>query len=146
VSNIFLPYVLILRRRVSAVSKDEASCFETRSPSAPQHEANTKHTRGRNALSGVNPPDSLLALPRFALLERWKSKWPTMFRAAALIRSGLEFARNVGERDREVKQGYLRHFSNALQPVMAGLVPAIHVLTMVRLNSWMPGSRPGMTK
>jgi hypothetical protein len=29
--------------------------------------------------------------------------------------------------------------------VMAGLVPAIHVFAWVK-NSWMPGTRPGMTK
>ena len=28
---------------------------------------------------------------------------------------------------------------------MAGLVPAIHVFTR-RLKTWMPGTRPGMTK
>jgi len=28
--------------------------------------------------------------------------------------------------------------------VMAGLVPAIHVFLFCR-NSWMPGTRPGMT-
>jgi hypothetical protein len=30
--------------------------------------------------------------------------------------------------------------------VMAGLVPAIHVFTMLRQSkTWMPGTRPGMT-
>ena len=30
-------------------------------------------------------------------------------------------------------------------PVMAGLVPAIHVLCQAR-KTWMPGMKPGMTK
>jgi hypothetical protein len=29
---------------------------------------------------------------------------------------------------------------------MAGLVPAIHVFEMPRSKTWMPGTRPGMTK
>jgi hypothetical protein len=28
---------------------------------------------------------------------------------------------------------------------MAGLVPAIHVFSLLQENSWMPGTRPGMT-
>jgi hypothetical protein len=28
--------------------------------------------------------------------------------------------------------------------VMAGLVPAIHVFGLVKLKTWMPGTRPGM--
>ena len=30
--------------------------------------------------------------------------------------------------------------------VMAGLVPAIHVLLSAAAKTWMPGTRPGMTK
>jgi hypothetical protein len=30
--------------------------------------------------------------------------------------------------------------------VMAGLVPAIHVVLVVMLKTWMPGTRPGMTR
>jgi hypothetical protein len=31
-------------------------------------------------------------------------------------------------------------------PVMAGLVPAIHVFTLLqKRKTWMPGTRPGMT-
>ena len=30
--------------------------------------------------------------------------------------------------------------------VMAGLVPAIHVLLFLGKKTWMPGTRPGMTK
>ena len=29
---------------------------------------------------------------------------------------------------------------------MAGLVPAIHVLTLLHPKTWMPGTSPGMTK
>jgi hypothetical protein len=29
---------------------------------------------------------------------------------------------------------------------MAGLVPAIHVFLAVEAKTWMPGTRPGMTK
>jgi hypothetical protein len=29
---------------------------------------------------------------------------------------------------------------------MAGLVPAIHVLVFAASKTWMPGTRPGMTK
>ena len=29
---------------------------------------------------------------------------------------------------------------------MAGLVPALHVLERNRQKTWMPGSRPGMTR
>jgi hypothetical protein len=29
---------------------------------------------------------------------------------------------------------------------MAGLVPAIHVFGLTRKKTWMPGTRPGMTK
>jgi hypothetical protein len=30
--------------------------------------------------------------------------------------------------------------------VMAGLVPAIHVFSPQQVKTWMPGTRPGMTK
>jgi hypothetical protein len=30
-------------------------------------------------------------------------------------------------------------------PVMAGLVPAIHVFLAAMLKTWMPGTSPGMT-
>jgi hypothetical protein len=30
--------------------------------------------------------------------------------------------------------------------VMAGLVPAIHVFATLERKTWMPGTRPGMTK
>jgi hypothetical protein len=32
-----------------------------------------------------------------------------------------------------------------INPVMAGLVPAIHDFDGLAGNSWMPGTRPGMT-
>jgi len=38
-------------------------------------------------------------------------------------------------------------FSRALKIlVMAGLVPAIHVLRQADAKTWMPGTSPGMTK
>jgi len=39
-----------------------------------------------------------------------------------------------------------RHLSFLIQLVMAGLVPAIHVLFSQTRKTWMPGTRPGMTK
>src|SRR5882724_10771196 len=35
--------------------------------------------------------------------------------------------------------------SRWFEPVMAGLVPAIHVLGLAGRKTWMPGSSPGMT-
>src|SRR5213076_2023664 len=44
------------------------------------------------------------------------------------------------------KQQFIgRHGSFLIQPVMAGLVPAIHVLLSPTRTTWMPGTRPGMT-
>jgi hypothetical protein len=33
-----------------------------------------------------------------------------------------------------------------MNAVMAGLVPAIHVFDAATRKTWMPGTRPGMTK
>jgi hypothetical protein len=33
-----------------------------------------------------------------------------------------------------------------MNAVMAGLVPAMHVFERGRKKTWMPGTRPGMTK
>jgi len=35
--------------------------------------------------------------------------------------------------------------TKSFYPVMAGLVPAIHVFVAASLKAWMPGTRPGMT-
>jgi hypothetical protein len=36
--------------------------------------------------------------------------------------------------------------TRTLTLVMAGLVSAIHVFTSCAVKTWMPGTRPGMTK